>query len=111
MLAGFATVLCQTCASCGDEVFDNIRWLEVVFENVPDGKHTLSLVMIDPEIVVERIVVNPDYNICSSFGPCRNFRLNMGHISDIPRSGNAAAEGKMYNIGKQTPKKGYVHES
>ena len=52
-----------------DEVFDNIRWLEVVFENAPDGKHTLSLVMIDPEIVVERIVVNPDDNIRSYLGP------------------------------------------
>ena len=52
-----------------DEVFDNIRWLEVVFENASDGKHTLSLVMIDPEIVVERIVVNPDDNVRSYLGP------------------------------------------
>lgn len=52
-----------------NEVFDNIRWIEVVFENVSNGKHTLSLVMIDPEIVVERIVVNPDDNIYSYFGP------------------------------------------
>lgn len=42
-----------------DEVFDNIRWLDTDFEVSP-GKHTLSIVMIDPEIVVEQIVINPD---------------------------------------------------
>jgi len=51
-----------------DEVFDNLRWLEVLFENVPSGKHTLKLIMIDPEIVVEQIVVNPDNNRYSYFG-------------------------------------------
>lgn len=43
-----------------DEVFDNIRWLEVNFKNVTAGKHHLKLIMIDPEIVIEKIVVNPD---------------------------------------------------
>ena len=51
-----------------DEVFDNIRWLEVNFDNVVPGKHTLKLVMIDPEIVIEQIVVNPDNNHYSYFG-------------------------------------------
>ncbi len=51
-----------------DEVFDNIRWLEVNFENVTPGKHKLKLIMIDPEIVVESIVVNPDNNRYSYFG-------------------------------------------
>ena len=51
-----------------DEVFDNIRWLEVIFSNVAPGKHTLKLIMIDPEIVVEQIVVNPDNNHYSYFG-------------------------------------------
>ncbi len=50
-----------------DEVFDNIRWLEVKFDVKP-GKHTLKLIMIDPEIVVETIVVNPDNNCYSYFG-------------------------------------------
>ena len=51
------------------EVFDNMRWLEVSFDGVKKGRHALSLVMIDPEIVVERIVVNPDNKIYSYFGP------------------------------------------
>ena len=48
------------------EVFDNIRWLSVKLDAKP-GKHTLRLVMVDPEIVVERIVVNPDNNHYSYF--------------------------------------------
>jgi len=51
-----------------DEVFDNIRWLEVNFGNVAPGKHKLKLILIDPEIVVEQIVVNPDNNRYSYFG-------------------------------------------
>ena len=51
-----------------DEVFDNIRWLEVHFNNISEGKHRLKLIMIDPEIVVEQIVVNPDNNRYSYFG-------------------------------------------
>jgi hypothetical protein len=51
-----------------DEVFDNIRWLEVNFQDVAPGKHTLKLIMIDPEIVIEQIVVNPDNNHYSYFG-------------------------------------------
>ena len=43
-----------------DEVFDNIRWLEMNFKNVTAGKHRLKIIMIDPEIVIEKIVVNPD---------------------------------------------------
>ena len=51
-----------------DEVFDNIRWLEVNFQDVAPGRHTLKLIMIDPEIVIEQIVVNPDNNHYSYFG-------------------------------------------
>jgi len=51
-----------------DEVFDNIRWLEVSFGNISAGKHKLKLIMIDPEIVVESIIVNPDNNRYSYFG-------------------------------------------
>ena len=51
-----------------DEVFDNIRWLEVNFPNIPPGQHTLKLIMIDPEIVIEQIVVNPDNSRYSYFG-------------------------------------------
>ena len=51
-----------------DEVFDNIRWLDATFPNVGAGSHTLKVIMIDPEIVVEQIVVNPDNNRYSYFG-------------------------------------------
>ena len=51
-----------------DEVFDNIRWLEVNFPNATSGKHKLKLIMIDPEIVIETIVVNPDNHRYSYFG-------------------------------------------
>ena len=50
-----------------DEVFDNLRWLDASFKTTP-GKHTLKIIMIDPEIVVEQIVVNPDDNRYSYFG-------------------------------------------
>ncbi len=50
-----------------DEVFDNLRWLDASFKTTP-GKHTLKVIMIDPEIVVEQIVVNPDNNRYSYFG-------------------------------------------
>ena len=50
-----------------NEVFDNLRWLDVSFSTHP-GKHTLKIIMIDPEIVVEQIVVNPDNNSYSYFG-------------------------------------------
>lgn len=50
-----------------DEVFDNMRWLDVNLNTTP-GKHTLRIIMIDPEIVVEQIVVNPDNSCYSYFG-------------------------------------------
>lgn len=52
-----------------NEVFDNIRWLDVTFPVDKSGKHTFGIVMIDPEIVVERIVVDPDDSRYSYFGP------------------------------------------
>lgn len=50
-----------------DEVFDNLRWLDTSI-NLPKGRHTLKIVMIDPEVVVEQIVVNPDNSNYSYFG-------------------------------------------
>ena len=50
-----------------DEVFDNLRWLDATFDVQP-GKHKLKVIMIDPEIVVEQIVVNPDNTRYSYFG-------------------------------------------
>ena len=51
-----------------DEVFDNLRWLDATFEGLTPGRHTLKVIMIDPEIVIEQIVVNPDNNHYSYFG-------------------------------------------
>ena len=56
-----------------NEVFDNIRWLEATFPVENIGINTLKLKMIDPEIVIERIVVNPDNSRYSYFGPPEKF--------------------------------------
>ncbi|MBP5513666.1 MAG: glycosyl hydrolase 115 family protein [Bacteroidaceae bacterium] len=42
------------------EVFDNLRWLSIDIDVPTDGKHTIKVVMIDPEIVVEKLIINPD---------------------------------------------------
>lgn len=51
-----------------NEVFDNLRWLDVTFPVKKAGKHTLRIFMVDPEIVLERIIINPDDNCYSYFG-------------------------------------------
>ena len=51
-----------------DEVFDNIRWLDATFPGITKEHHTLKIIMIDPEIVVEQVVVNPDNNHYSYIG-------------------------------------------
>lgn len=67
LLSGFANGTRQPRRS---DVFDNLRWLDVSFL-VSKGTHTLKLVMIDPEIVVEQITVNPDNQNYSYFGGIR----------------------------------------
>ena len=42
------------------EVFDNLRWLSIDLDIPTEGNHTIKVVMIDPEIVVEKLVINPD---------------------------------------------------
>ncbi len=42
------------------EVFDNLRWLSIDLDILTEGNHTVKVVMIDPEIVVEKLVINPD---------------------------------------------------
>lgn len=49
------------------EVFDNQRWLTATV-SAKQGPHTLRIIMIDPEIVLEQIVINPDNNRYSYFG-------------------------------------------
>lgn len=51
-----------------NEVFDNLRWLDVEVDVKEPGLHTLKVFMIDPEIVLETIIVNPDVNYPSYFG-------------------------------------------
>lgn len=51
-----------------NEVFDNLRWLDVELEVKEPGIQTLKIYMVDPEIVIEKIVVNPDNNHPSYFG-------------------------------------------
>lgn len=51
-----------------NEIFDNLRWLDVQLDVKETGMHTLKVFMIDPEVVLERIVVNPDNNHPSYFG-------------------------------------------
>lgn len=50
------------------EVFDNQRWLDTVLDVKTAGMHTLKISMIDPEIVLERIIINPDNRYPSYFG-------------------------------------------
>ena len=50
------------------EVFDNQRWLTVRLDVDKPGMHTLKIYMVDPEIVLERIVVQPDNAHPSYFG-------------------------------------------
>ena len=42
------------------EVFDNLRWLSIDIDIPTTGTHTVKVVMIDPEIVVEKLIINPD---------------------------------------------------
>jgi len=51
------------------EVFDNQRWLAATSTRaLKAGKHTVRIVMIDPEIVLEQVVVNPDNSKYSYLG-------------------------------------------
>ena len=51
-----------------NEVFDNMRWLTARLPVAGDGLHTVKIIMVDPEVVLERIVVNPDNAHPSYFG-------------------------------------------
>lgn len=51
-----------------NEIFDNMRWLEVQLNVENPGFQILKLYMVDPEVVLENIVVNPDNNRPSYFG-------------------------------------------
>lgn len=50
------------------EIFDNLRWITAGVPVVPAGKHRLCVVMIDPEVVLEQVNINPDNGHYSYFG-------------------------------------------
>ncbi|ROH97849.1 glycosyl hydrolase 115 family protein [Chryseobacterium daecheongense] len=55
------------------EVFDNQRWLDATLDVKKPSIHTLKIYMIDPEVVLERIIVNPNDKYPSYLGaPERN---------------------------------------
>ena len=51
-----------------NEVFDNMRWLTARLPVAGGGLHTVKIIMVDPEVVLERIVFNPDNAHPSYFG-------------------------------------------
>ena len=51
-----------------NEVFDNLRWLTAEFNVDEPGLHTFKVYMVDPEIVLEQLVFNPDNTHPSYFG-------------------------------------------
>lgn len=51
-----------------NEVFDNQRWLDVELDVKTPGLQTLKIMMVHPEVVLERIIVNPDNQYPSYFG-------------------------------------------
>ncbi|WP_294298956.1 glycosyl hydrolase 115 family protein [uncultured Chryseobacterium sp.] len=50
------------------EVFDNQRWLDAALDVKAPGVHTLKIYMIDPEVVLERIIINPNDQYPSYLG-------------------------------------------
>jgi hypothetical protein len=71
-----------------NEIFDNLRWLDADLDVKGSGMHTIKVFMIDPELVLERIVVNPDNNHPSYFG-APSFQFNaassVGHSNNVAR--------------------------
>ncbi len=42
------------------DIFDFIRWLDTNLGNKEAGMHTVKVYMVDPELVLDRLVINPD---------------------------------------------------
>lgn len=61
--------LCAVGKPMRNEVFDDIRWLDASFPVDPTRKrHLIRIYLVDPEIVLEKIIVNPDNMAPSYFG-------------------------------------------
>ena len=42
------------------DVLDGMRWVDINLGDIRKGLHTLKIYMVDPEIVLDKIVINPD---------------------------------------------------
>ena len=50
------------------DTFDGLRWVDETMESRKAGMHTIKIYMVDPELVLEKIVVNPDNSHYSYMG-------------------------------------------
>jgi hypothetical protein len=65
-----------------NEIFDNLRWLDINLGVKKEGMHTLKVYMVDPEVVLERIVINPNDKYPSYFGaPDIQHGANVGQLN------------------------------
>lgn len=53
---------------CRNGLYDAVRWLDTKLKVRKSGMHRLRVYMVDPEVVLERIIVNPDNNHPSYMG-------------------------------------------
>lgn len=53
---------------CRNGLYDAVRWLDSKLRIQQPGMHRLRVYMVDPEVVLERIIVNPDNNHPSYMG-------------------------------------------
>lgn len=53
---------------CRNGLYDAVRWLNTTLTISSPGMHKLHVYMVDPEVVLERIIVNPDNNRPSYMG-------------------------------------------
>ena len=57
---------------CRNGLYDAVRWLDTQLQVSQPGIHTLHIYMVDPEVVVERMIVNPDNHHPSYMGAPEN---------------------------------------
>lgn len=56
------------------DTLDGMRWVDETMGSCKAGMHTIKIYMIDPELVLEKIVVNPDNSHYSYMGkPSKSF--------------------------------------
>lgn len=56
------------------DTLDELRWVDEIMESRKTGMHTIKINMVDPELVLEKIVVNSDNSHYSYMGkPSKRF--------------------------------------